>query len=75
MRIVKDAIGKNTELIIAVFAIENFDRIDKPHNWPFAAWAFRLIRPAKALQKFAAEIVIGERVAKLDNGHRRFLRG
>lgn len=75
MGIVEDAVSENGELIIAVFAVENFGGIDEPYNRPFAARAFWLIRPAEPLQKFPAKIVIGERVAKLDNGHRRLLRG
>jgi hypothetical protein len=71
----EDAVCGYCELIIAVLAIQNAGSIDQPHSRLMAARALRAIRPAKALQKFPAKIIIGEGVAKLDNGHRRFLRG
>jgi hypothetical protein len=69
----EDAVCRDGKLVVTIFAIENFQRVNEPDNWPFAAWALWFIRPAKALQKLPAKIVIGERVAKLDNGHRRLL--
>jgi len=75
MGVMEDAVRRDRELIIAVFAIENFGCVDESRDQPFATRAFGLVRPAQTLKKFTAKIVIGERVAKLDNGHRRFLCG
>jgi hypothetical protein len=73
--IVEDAVCRDRKLIVAVFAVKDLEAVYQPRNRPFATRTFGLIWPAKALQEFAAEIIIGERVAKLDNGHRRLLRG
>jgi hypothetical protein len=75
MGIVENAPSSDRELVVTVLAVQNLYAVYEPHNQPFAAWAFRAIGPAEAFQKFPAKIIIGERVAKLDNGHRRLLRG
>ena len=63
MGIVEDAVCRDGELVIAVFAVENLGGFYEAHDRPFAARTFGLVRPAKALQKLAAKIVIGERIA------------
>jgi hypothetical protein len=75
MGIVKNAVRSDRKLIVAVFAVENLESVYEPHNRPMTARTFGFIRPAKALQKFPAKIIVGERVAKVDNGHRRLLCG
>jgi hypothetical protein len=72
---VENASSGHGELVITILAVQNLYAVYEPHNRPFAAWAFRAIGPAETLQKLPAKIVIGEGIAKLDNGHRRLLRG
>jgi hypothetical protein len=71
----ENAPGCDRELIIAVFAVKDFGAVDEPHNRPLAAWAFGIVGPAKTFQKLPAKIIVGEGVAKLDDGHRRPLHG
>ena len=67
----EDAASGHRELVVAFFTVEKLRRLIEPGYGPFAARAFRGNRPAKAFQKFPAEIVVRERGAKIDDGHRR----
>jgi len=74
--VVKDRVGRNGKLVVAVFAVEELAAVRKPCRvGSMAARAFRAVRPAKPLQKFPACVVAREGVAKFNDRHRRASNG
>jgi hypothetical protein len=76
VRIVKNCVRCNGELVVTIFAIEELADVHEPRRIRIqAARACRAIGPAKTLQKFAAKVIRCEGSAKVDNGHRETSNG
>jgi len=56
MGVIENSSGSDGELVVTVFAIEELFCGIKFDHWPFAAQAFRAIRPAETHKKLAALI-------------------
>ena len=74
--IMKDRVGCDRELIVTVFAVQEFAGVRKPRRIRIQATrARRAVQPTKTLKKLTAKIIRGEGSAKVDNGHRETSNG